>query len=236
MKHSGSSGRGVAAALLCTALFLAALPEASAESRVPELIHRAMTTMPDAHRGARVYAQQCSSCHGRKARGSEAKAIPALAGQHASYVVAQLAAFIEFERDDSNIHRFMAGGGLSQPEILADLAAHVEGLPPGKPSSRAPRPAHEALLVRGRALHVSLCASCHKADASGDADHFVPALNGQNPSYLLVQLRRINHGHRLAAPDAMLDELDRMGSADLEALALYLARLPRGASPAASEP
>ncbi len=229
-------GRSVAIAMLWMAL-LPALPDAArAESRVPEIIHRAMTTMPDVRRGARTYATHCSSCHGARARGSEGKAIPALAGQHASYLVAQLAAFVEFEREDSGVHRFMAGGGLSQPEILADVATHLEGLPPRKAGGRMPRQSHAALLARGRSLHTTICAGCHQQDASGDAEHFVPALTGQNPSYLLAQLRRIPHGHRTAAPQVLLDELERMTSADMEALALYFARLAPGRSSTAARP
>lgn len=212
--------------MLCLAL-LPALPQAArAESRVPEIIHLAMTTMPDVHRGARTYAEHCSGCHGRVARGSEAKAIPALAGQHASYLVAQLAAFVEFEREDSGVHRFLAGGGLSQPEILADVATYLEGLPPRKAGGSTSRQSYPGLLARGRALHVTICASCHQRDASGDAEHFVPALTGQNPAYLLAQLRRIPHGHRTAAPEVLIEELERMTSSDKEALALYLATLP----------
>jgi cytochrome c553 len=235
MQHCRSGWRRVAMATLWMALLPALQPAARAESRVPEIIHRAMTAMPDVRRGARTYATHCASCHGRSARGSEAKAIPALAGQHASYLVAQLAAFIEFERDDSGVHRFLAGGVLSQPEILADVAAHLEGLAPRKSGGRAPREAYAGLLARGKALHVTICAACHQTDATGDAEHFVPALNGQNSSYLLAQLRRIPHGHRVAAPDVLIEELERMTSSDMEALALYLARLPPGRDRAREE-
>jgi cytochrome c553 len=228
MRHRRSGAHGVVIAMLWMALLPGLQPVARAESRVPEIIHRALTTMPDLRRGASTYAAHCKSCHGPAARGSEEKAIPALAGQHASYLVAQLAAFVEFERDDSGVHRFLAGGGLSQPEILGDVGAYLERLPPRKSGGRAPRQSYAGLLARGKALHVTICASCHQLDAAGDGEHFVPALNGQNPSYLLAQMRRIPHGHRVAAPDVLLQELERMTSSDMEALALYLARLPPG--------
>lgn len=41
---------------------------------------------------------------------------------------------------------------------------------------------------RGERLYVANCASCHGADASGDAKKLIPALAGQRRSYLIKQL------------------------------------------------
>jgi cytochrome c553 len=54
----------------------------------------------------------------------------------------------------------------------------------------------------------------------------MPALHGQHRSYLLVQLRRIAHGHRRDALETLVEELGRMTSADMEAVTLYLSSLP----------
>jgi len=40
--------------------------------------------------GAKIYSQQCASCHGREGEGSDVKEIPRLAGQHAAYLARQV--------------------------------------------------------------------------------------------------------------------------------------------------
>jgi cytochrome c553 len=214
-----------AIALLLLVLGIIAPRTALCDSRVLELIHRSLTTMPEERHGAELYAAHCASCHAAKAQGSSAKAIPALAGQHMNYLVEQLAAFVEFEREDSGAHRFLAGGQLSQPQALADMAAYLAALPAAQPPRNSGK-LDAGPVSKGAELYAASCTACHGVDASGDGEHFIPALNGQNQPYLLLQLRRLTHGHRNDMREGLMQELDRMSSADLEAVALYLARLP----------
>jgi cytochrome c553 len=213
-----------AIAMLCLGFGLAAPRIALSDSRVLELIHSSLTTMPEERHGAQLYAAHCASCHAARAQGSSARAIPALAGQHVNYLVEQLAAFVEFERDDSGAHRFLAGGQLSQPQALVDMATYLAALPALQPV-RSGKPDASA-VAQGAALYAASCTACHGADASGDGEHFIPALNGQNQPYLLLQLRRLTHGHRNDMREGLMAELDRMSSAELVAVSLYLAQLP----------
>jgi cytochrome c553 len=41
-------------------------------------------------KGAAIYGAQCASCHGAQAEGNDAKEIPRLSGQHASYLARQI--------------------------------------------------------------------------------------------------------------------------------------------------
>lgn len=70
----------------------------------------------------------CSSCHGASALGNAPMAVPALAGQHAPYVLAQLQAFGNGKRDNSPKH-VMANiaGRLSQSQMkaVADYVASI---------------------------------------------------------------------------------------------------------------
>jgi cytochrome c553 len=100
---------------------------------------------------------------------------------------------------------------------LAALPA-LQPLRSGKPDAR--------VVAQGAALYAASCTACHGVDASGDGEHFIPALNGQNQPYLLLQLRRLTHGHRNDMREGLMEELDHMSSAELEAVSLYLARLP----------
>lgn len=49
-------------------------------------------------RGAQLYANRCSTCHGARAEGSESPVVPRLAGQNNNYLVLQLQSLIEGRR------------------------------------------------------------------------------------------------------------------------------------------
>jgi cytochrome c553 len=49
-------------------------------------------------RGAKIYAGRCASCHGKDAEGSDTKAVPRLAGQHAAYLARQIYDTVEGRR------------------------------------------------------------------------------------------------------------------------------------------
>jgi cytochrome c553 len=70
----------------------------------------------------------CSACHGAVGAGNPAAKFPALAGQHAEYVEAQLKAFRAMERanDAGQMMRGVAAK-LTDPEIKA-VASYVQGL------------------------------------------------------------------------------------------------------------
>ena len=209
-------------------LALLALPCARghAESRVPELTGRALSSTPDARHGEVLYQKSCAGCHRKNARGSDESAVPALAGQHPSYLIKQMAAFIEFEREDSGLHRVLAQAELSRPQSLADLGAYIGALPLDQDARIAHGSSDAKAIVEGERLYGENCSVCHFPTAAGDAEHFMPSLRGQNYSYLLMQLRRLAHGHRFDTPDKLLAVFDAMTSADMEAVANYLSRLP----------
>jgi cytochrome c553 len=70
----------------------------------------------------------CSACHGAVGAGNPAAKFPALAGQHADYVEAQLKAFRAMERanDAGQMMRGVAAK-MTDPEIKA-VASYVQGL------------------------------------------------------------------------------------------------------------
>lgn len=211
-------------ALLALPPLHAATP-AVAQSRTAELTGRALSSTPDAERGARLFLKSCSGCHRKDAAGSDDRAVPAIAAQHPSYLVKQMAAFIEFEREDDGQHRVLAQAELSRPQSLTDLAAYLGSLP-ARPAATPPATIGDRSMEDGESLYVDMCSNCHLAQAQGDAEHFIPALHGQHYSYLLMQLRRFAHGHRFDTPDELLQMFDGMTSAQMEAVASYLAHLP----------
>lgn len=70
----------------------------------------------------------CSSCHGVSGLGNAPMAVPALAGQHATYVLAQLQAFADGKRDNSPNHVMATVAGRlskSQMQAIADYVASL---------------------------------------------------------------------------------------------------------------
>jgi cytochrome c553 len=197
-----------------------------AESRVPELTGRALSSTPDTRHGEVLYQKFCAGCHRKNARGADESAVPALAGQHPSYLIKQMAAFVEFEREDSGLHRVLAQAELSRPQSLSDLGAYLGSLPVNQESKIAHGSSDAKSIAEGERLYADNCSVCHLPTAQGDAEHFLPSLRGQNYSYLLMQLRRLAHGHRFDTPDKLLAVFDAMTSAEMEAVANYLSRLP----------
>jgi cytochrome c553 len=70
----------------------------------------------------------CIACHGPNGDGNAPGAIPALGGQHATYIAAQLKAYADGERtsDQAQIMRNIAA--LMSPDEMAAVAGYVQGL------------------------------------------------------------------------------------------------------------
>src|SRR5688572_10189913 len=71
-------------------------------------------------RGEKLYAEACSSCHGNRADGNPAAAIPSLAGQQGTYLLKRLVAFTGAQRDAPVMHLRMASKALDSPRIWRD--------------------------------------------------------------------------------------------------------------------
>jgi cytochrome c553 len=84
------------------------------------------------YRGGNLEANiaACASCHGPGGRGNEPASYPALAGQHADYVVIQLKAYREGSRKtDAPMNQMMRGvaARMTDKEMHA-VAAYIQGL------------------------------------------------------------------------------------------------------------
>lgn len=77
--------------------------------------------------GERVYRQQCAMCHGSSGEGSDDEPIPAIAGQHYSYLLEQLHGFSAGHRGNVEPPVISFVGGLSEREMqaVADYASRL---------------------------------------------------------------------------------------------------------------
>src|SRR5262245_60345178 len=161
------------------------------EASVDELTRTALGLDAKPKNGAALFRQNCSRCHGQAAQGNPARGVPALAGQRFAYLVRQLADFAERDRDSVAMHKALSEPRFRDPQTWADVAAFLNNVPAASITQNG-----GADVSLGEAIFREQCASCHRDDARGDDDGFVPALRNQHYSYLLKQLDQFINGHR----------------------------------------
>ena len=175
----------------------------------------------DIERGKQIATTVCAACHGADGT-STAPANPHLAGQHAEYIAAQLAAF----KSGARPNPIMAGmaAGLSA-EDMASLGAWYQSQ---KPVASAAR--DKALAMRGqqiwrggvKATGVPACAGCHGAGGKGIPSQY-PRLAGQHPDLTFGWLRAYATGTRTHG--VMSAVAVKLSDADMKAVSEYAAGL-----------
>lgn len=188
---------------------------------VDQQVRTALQLDQNAKRGEKLYAKYCEQCHGLQALGNAADALPSLAGQRRAYLIKQLADFTELERDSRPMHVVVSQPGMAEPQAWADLAGHLNNLPP----AHFPATGDGRNLELGEAIFHEQCASCHEEDGRGDDDGFVPSLRDQHYSYLVRQMRGIASWHRTNVDADLIRFLDSLDSEEVAAVADYLSRL-----------
>jgi cytochrome c553 len=175
----------------------------------------------DLERGKQIATTVCAACHGADGV-STAPANPHLAGQHAEYIAAQLAAF----KSGARPNPIMAGmaAGLS-PEDMANLGAYYQGQKPVASMAR-----DKSLAMRGQQIwrggvkstSVPACAGCHGAAGHGIPSQY-PRVAGQHPDLTFGWLRAYATGTR--AHPVMSAVAVKLSDADMKAVAEYAAGL-----------
>ena len=168
----------------------------------------------DISAGKTIADRDCKSCHGLNGGGA-APAIPHLAAQRESYLLASLKAYKEGKRTHAALRDMM--GHMSEAD-LRSLAAHYASLPPV-----ANAPAKNGQLVfpyeRGKTL-AAACAKCHDEDGNSKIPG-TPTLAGQQPLYFVAAIQEYLHAERKTAP--MHAKLRRLDKLERESVALYFA-------------
>lgn len=144
-------------------------------------------------------ANSCNSCHGKKGRGNKSKS-PKLAGQSAKYIYAQLQAFKNRTRKNSQMT-----GQIDKytDQQLRDLSAFFAAQP-AKIGA-----ANEELAVLGEEIYragnettgVPACTGCHGPRGNGNAAAGYPALSGQFDKYVVAQLKKYRSADRYIVAD-----------------------------------
>lgn len=204
----------------------AAVVAAAAAFLVPDLVdyHRFGTALDSQAQASQAdggpwpqFAETCFACHGPHGQSRNAE-YPALAGQPAAYLAAQLRAFASGQRDNPTM------GPLARnltDEQIRSLAAYY-----ARQASAARPDAMEsaALEARGKALvQARSCQACHGEALTGK--ELAPRLAGQGEHYLAHQLAAFKSGKRHDATGAMDAIAATLPDEDIPAVARYLARM-----------
>ena len=165
----------------------------------------------------------CTACHG--AEGNSVNPLwPNIAGQHASYIAAQLNAFKSGARKDP----LMAPQAMMLADSdIANLAVYFESLP-----AAAMPVADPATVDKGEALYrggdsgkgIAACMACHGPSGRGNPAANYPALQGQHAAYTEKQLRDYASGSRVSdgKTRVMRDIASRLSADDIKAVASYV--------------
>jgi cytochrome c553 len=207
----------------CCVLMLAAFAPMAALAA--DLAGEAAQLGADLPHGMVLYLKHCAGCHGRQAWGDGLRAIPALAGQRETYLIAQLAHFIDGSRPGSDLHAAAMHEALEPPDVkraqaLRDLSAWLSRAAP----DNNPEHGSGEALAAGKRAYANACTGCHGTEGAGSEQPAVSALAGQHYSYLLAQLRSFSAGH---LPHAAGLAAAIVGTGEQQqAVADYLSRLP----------
>jgi cytochrome c553 len=165
----------------------------------------------------------CTACHGAEGN-SSLPTWPNIAGQSASYIVAQLNAFKGGSRTDP----LMAPQAMMlSDEDMRNVAVYFESLP-----AAAMAVANPATVSKGEALYrggnadngIPACLACHGPTGRGNPAANYPAVQGQHATYTEKQLRDYASGGRTSdgRTRIMRDIASRLSTDDIEALASYV--------------
>lgn len=166
--------------------------------------------------------ETCAACHGADGGGVADGSIPAIGGQPAAVIAAQLRKFRSGSREDLRMQHFSNADHLRDEAQLLAVAAHVAAL------RRTTPVAHGAgdALDSGRSDFERSCASCHGVQATADAKRGMTALAGQHATYLLRKMREASAGEARGIARSHGALLSRLPAARQAAIADYLSRMP----------
>lgn len=155
-------------------------------------------------------AETCGGCHGPKGNSSNPQ-WPNLAAQQSNYLVNQLKAFKNGDRNNPVMQPMAAN---LTDEDMANLAAYFS-------AQKAESAGGDPALAKSGQAKASMCLGCHGASAEGNGQF--PRLAGQHPDYLAQQLKSFKDGSRKGGP--MQAMTANLSEEDMKALAAYFGSL-----------
>jgi cytochrome c553 len=190
------------------------------------LLQKAMALTPDVQSGEDLFIQYCAACHHRSGWGSGPREVPTLAGQQDQYLLEQLIKFSTRDRSKPEMHDVVTRPEIDSPQAMRDVSSYVAARPHNPKSDRG----DGTQLTIGEHVYTQTCVICHGTRGDGNRDDLIPAIGGQQYSYLLVRLRHFAQDHqsqeRQSLAPAVVNLLSRLSPDEIKAVADYTSRLP----------
>jgi cytochrome c553 len=161
-------------------------------------------------------AQACFACHGPNGNSSN-PAFPILAGQTARYLYLQLRDFKEGRRKDPTMSPMAAN--LSREDMMA-LAEYFSAQTPANNNYKLDR---QRVSLGAKKADEVLCSMCHLGQMKGQNE--IPRLAGQQPEYILKQLRDFKNRNRTNDAGNMTSITKTLTEEDMINLSQYVASL-----------
>jgi len=154
--------------------------------------------------GETLYANYCSSCHGKSANGIVQLNAPNLAGQHQAYLLTQLKHFANGARGSNTsdingqqmavIAKSVGKTPLERAKAFRDISGYLSSLE--KPTMLLSEQKTSSGNNPGYKAYQASCGACHGADASGNTRLNSPSLAGLSRDYLSLQYQHFLDGSR----------------------------------------
>jgi cytochrome c553 len=208
----------IATLTLALALPLAASAQTPVWNEIKGELKLALEAKGEAQRGKLAFGP-CEGCHRADASGRVSGAYPRLSGQHANVLMKQIADIRGGRRSNPKMEPFIDDHVLT-PFDIADIAVYLQALPVSGANGKGPGTGVE----RGKQLYEKDCTSCHGALGEGDAAKFYPMVAAQHYKYLLREVKFIRDGDRRNSNPDMVNVIKPYSTADLEAVADYMAQ------------
>jgi cytochrome c553 len=210
--------------LLLSLLLVAGSLQAQDQAQVQPQAQPEATSAPVVNNAKTVIETICAACHmadGNSQVPEQAK----LAGQHADYLDKQMREFKAGTRVNASMNAMItmlpdedvraAAEYLAAQKLQPAIAKNTETVELGQKIWRA------GLATKG----LPACAACHGANGNGLPSQF-PALAGQFPEYIEIQLKAFRDGTRANDPASMMRTIAlKMTDPEIKAVADYAAGL-----------
>jgi cytochrome c553 len=170
----------------------------------------AVTPEPDPYAAAKKASQTCAGCHGADGNVS-VPGTPALAGQHAAYLIAAIKSYQEGSR---NAPMMQALAKMLTPSDVEDVAYYLAAMKPLRSDTPVRGDRYAGVAVAGP------CATCHGQDGNG-TDPKTPRLAGLDSQYLEMAINGYKDGTR--THDVMRAQVSVLGAKDAKDLAAFYA-------------
>ena len=166
-------------------------------------------------------AATCAACHGMDGNSLNPE-WPNLAGQHETYIVRQLTAFHGGQRQNLLMSPMAA---ILTEQDMAALAAYfssqtVRGGETEPSKAKLGQRVYRSGNVEGK---VMACAGCHGPAGRGNAPASYPSIQGQQATYVALQLKAYKAGTRTTDPNQMMRNMAAaLSDEEIDAVASYV--------------